>query len=1371
MADMDVFAAMGISGFGKASKKRELDPSRFDVAKREDSAAKRPTKLKPVPKPSKEANSLTRAEESDDSEQPGPPLPSTSKGTDEPALDGEADADGDESEPEYDSASPSLTSQLELPITHEATLKEHTKVISAIALDPSGARVLSGSHDYDCKLWDFGGMTTQTRSFKTWEPAGSYYVNDLKYSNNGQQFLVISGTIQAKLYDRDGEEKATFIKGDMYIRDMKHTSGHVGELSACAWHPRDQQYFITSSADSTIRIWDAENKRKQKSVIVVKSKERGARTKVTTCNYSPDGNMISGACLDGALHMWQSSSNFARPNMTVEGAHMKGTETGSVVFSVDNHTVLTRGGDDTVKLWDLRSFKKPLATHSGATTLYPCTNSVFSPDEKYILTGTGASSKGGRGKLTLLHRADLSVAKEVEMETTPVRVLWHPKINQIVSGLANGTISVLYSPDISVNGAKLLLSKGAPKRPTVEDMSDALAAPTILTPHSLPMFRDGDGIVKGTKRKREKDRMDPRKSRRPELPVTGPGKGGRVGASATQHVVQNLVRDTTRDEDPREALLKYARLAEEDPQWTSANPTAQDIHVDPPIDNVDSNSDVRNGHTPVKPVVAHPDGPPSSPYAATLKSVGLLSEHIISTIHLFVPAQPPAQEDLVEDVKMAETPEAAVEEMLVSGAPSPETLTTTNGVPNGTTEGVNGTHSTDADGDVTMNQPPEHANGHSDVDNKRAAHDSLTYRSPDQQASPDDDDARPPPAKRARKLSDADQASIANSSSLSISAKTGSPPPVTASSVQTNGDTIVSSPTPAPPMASLPGEPTLSTAQHRFCLSTVRSLKKLKDAAAFLHPVDPVALNIPHYPSIIKSPIDLGTIERKLMSSNPTKSDPNPNNPRYLNADEFIADVRLIFTNCVTFNGPDHVVSQAGKHVESVFDKQIKQLPPPLVVKPSVVKPETPPPPPPPPPAPTKKAAAAAPVRRVSTSVPVIRRNDGEQPATARPKREIHPPPPKDLPYADVPKKLRKAKVVKDDGTAEQLKFCSKILTDLHRKQHWAVAHPFYEPVDPVKLDIPTYFKIIKKPMDLSTMRKKLDNQEYPSASKFYDDFKLMIRNCFTFNPAGTPVNQAGVELQRLFDEKWRNLPALREASEDEDEDDEEDESEEERNRRIATMEAQIESMRGNLLALKNQPAKEKKKKEKKVKPAVASTSKASSSRANKATNAVNAPAKRKPKKLIPEDDVLSFDQKKDLSEAITKLDGSKLERVIQIIHEGVPEIRDSTEEIELEIDLLPAHVLTKLYNFVLRPLRQPTQKRTRGTGKGTGTGGLKRKSMDENVEAEKIRQLEERMRLFDQPNGAGASAVPPATIGRPDDYSDGSSDTSSDDSSGSESE
>ena len=129
-----------------------------------------------------------------------------------------------------------------------------------------------------------------------------------------------------------------------------------------------------------------------------------------------------------------------------------------------------------------------------------------------------------------------------------------------MTGLSNGQICVLYSPASSLNGAKLPLSKGPPRKVTIEDMSDALAQPTIITPHALPMFREGE-IARGTgKRKREKERQDPRKSRRPELPVTGPGKGGRVGASATQHIVQNLVKDTTREEDVRGRFFLYPAL-------------------------------------------------------------------------------------------------------------------------------------------------------------------------------------------------------------------------------------------------------------------------------------------------------------------------------------------------------------------------------------------------------------------------------------------------------------------------------------------------------------------------------------------------------------------------------------------------------------------------------------------------------------------------------------------------------------------------------------------------------------------------------------------------------------------------------------------
>lgn len=66
--------------------------------------------------------------------------------------------------------------ETQFPVSHELLFKDHTKVVSALTMDPSGARVVSGSHDYDCKLWDFGGMDWRCKPFKTWEPAGSYYV-------------------------------------------------------------------------------------------------------------------------------------------------------------------------------------------------------------------------------------------------------------------------------------------------------------------------------------------------------------------------------------------------------------------------------------------------------------------------------------------------------------------------------------------------------------------------------------------------------------------------------------------------------------------------------------------------------------------------------------------------------------------------------------------------------------------------------------------------------------------------------------------------------------------------------------------------------------------------------------------------------------------------------------------------------------------------------------------------------------------------------------------------------------------------------------------------------------------------------------------
>lgn len=64
-------------------------------------------------------------------------------------------------------------------------------------------------------------------------------------------------------------------------------------------------------------------------------------------------------------------------------------------------------------------------------TLYPNTNAVFSPNDKYVITGAGATTKGGHGRLLFLQKDSLEVVKTLEVSATPVRVFWHSKINQV----------------------------------------------------------------------------------------------------------------------------------------------------------------------------------------------------------------------------------------------------------------------------------------------------------------------------------------------------------------------------------------------------------------------------------------------------------------------------------------------------------------------------------------------------------------------------------------------------------------------------------------------------------------------------------------------------------------------------------------------------------------------------------------------------------------------------------------------------------------------------------------------------------------------------------------------------------------------------
>ena len=93
-------------------------------------------------------------------------------------------------------------------------------------------------------------------------------------------------------------------------------------------------------------------------------------------------------------------------------------------------------------------------------------------------------------------------------------------------------------------------------------------------------------------------------------------------------------------------------------------------------------------------------------------------------------------------------------------------------------------------------------------------------------------------------------------------------------------------------------------------------------------------------------------------------------------------------------------------------------------------------------------------------------------------------------------------------------------------------AFAFSKPVNPVTSKCPDYFDIIKQPMDLGTIQKKLpgkarigerksEAKEYSRPAQFRDDMRLVWANCRSYNAIGHAVRTMGDTLSEAWEKKW----------------------------------------------------------------------------------------------------------------------------------------------------------------------------------------------------------------------------------------------------------
>ncbi|KAI4590761.1 hypothetical protein MJG53_001810 [Ovis ammon polii x Ovis aries] len=395
--------------------------------------------------------------------------------------------------------------------------------------------------------------------------------------------------------------------------------------------------------------------------------------------------------------------------------------------------------------------------------------------------------------------------------------------------------------------------------------------------------------------------------------------------------------------------------------------------------------------------------------------------------------------------------------------------------------------------------------------------------------------------------------------------------------------------------------------------------------------------------------------------------------------------------------------------------------------------------------------------RKADTTTPttsVVKASDESSPTLTEKKSGKMPPIKENMLKNVLPDSQQQYKVVKNAKVTEQLRHCSEILKEMLGKKHLSYAWPFYNPVDVNALGLHNYYDIVKTPMDLGTIKAKMDNQEYKDAYEFAADVRLMFMNCYKYNPPDHEVVTMARMLQDVFevhfakipDEPVESMPVYyiktdttktldrESSSEASSEDNSSGDSEDERVQRLAKLQEQLEAVHQQLQVLsqvpfrklkrKNEKSKRKKKKEK-IDNRDENPRKKLKQMKLKEKPKRNLPKKRKPQvftmKSEDEDNAkpMNYDEKRQLSLDINKLPGDKLGRVVHIIQSREPSLRNSSpDEIEIDFETLKSSTLRELQKYVAGCLRKRSLK----------PHGKRTMKSREELHSEKKLELEKRL-------------------------------------------
>ena len=450
------------------------------------------------------------------------------------------------------------------PLTHKVTLT-HTleKPITSIDVDRTSTLLATSSYDGTIKIWDFNSLRSNPSPNHIVDCGneGEFPVVSVSWSASGGFLLVCSTDCQAKILSRNGENEISCVKGDLYLVDIKNTKGHTFPLTDGKFHPIEKNLFITSSRDSTIRIWDIYSKQigidrdiMQSCVLRVKTL-KNKKIPVNTCNYNINGNLIAGGVNDGSIQIFSNKS--WRPEIYIQHAHEDNSEISSILF-VDDFKFLSRADDSTMKLWDMRNVKETVFTWDNLPFVNSKMGMTLNSFNNIVLTGTSPMKKSDYSYFKFYSLNDFSLLHNMKLSHySPTSILWNSKLNQIFLSDSNGECSIYFDPEISNNGIiNSIFKKTKIKDVNEENFSYVMP---VITPLQLPLFEEINFSRQTYLDKINGIGEDKLTS---EMLNQAPEFRFNRQTSVTQHIMRNINKAIYKEGDVQEMLKKFAGKGE-----------------------------------------------------------------------------------------------------------------------------------------------------------------------------------------------------------------------------------------------------------------------------------------------------------------------------------------------------------------------------------------------------------------------------------------------------------------------------------------------------------------------------------------------------------------------------------------------------------------------------------------------------------------------------------------------------------------------------------------------------------------------------------------------------------------------------------------